>query len=341
MLPLPAKHEAPKKHRRRAIRGWAVAVPVSVAGCGGPQSVLSPAGLDAQQVFGLFLVMFGGAVVLWIALNGLFFYVTRIKIGRMSRKLAEAIIIGGGVVLPLIVLSTLVAFSLPMMPDQRRPGGDLEVRVTGERWWWRVEYWPQGAEEPIVSANEIRLPVGRRSDFALTSAKVIHSFWIPVLGGKLDMFPGRVTSTSLEPTTPGLYRGQCAEFCGASHALMAFETVVLPEDEFAAWLEAAAEPAAAPEGGAAIRGAQIFAREGCGACHTVRGTEARGNVGPDLTHVGSRHSLGAGILGTEVEDFARWIGLTQAIKPEVEMPSYDHLPEEDLLALGEYLTGLQ
>ena len=157
----------------------------------------------------------------------------------------------------------------------------------------------------------------------------------------MDMFPGRETRLTLEPEVPGIYRGQCAEFCGASHALMAFETVVMPQTEFDAWLAAAAGPAAAPEGDLAARGAELFAREGCGACHRVRGTPAQGNVGPDLTNVGGRHSLGAGILGTEVEDFAYWIGLTQAIKPEVEMPSYDHLSEDELTALGTYLKGLR
>lgn len=314
---------------------------LALPGCAGRQSVLSPAGEDADRLLSLFVVMLCGAIVLWVAVNGAFLFVTRIRQRKMSRHVAETIIVVGGIAFPTVVLAALLGYGLSMMPDQRAPGEGLTVRVTGEQWWWRVEYWPDGAEAPVISANEIRLPAGRRSEILLTSKRVIHSFWVPALGGKTDMFPGRETRMSLLPQTPGVYRGQCAEFCGASHALMAFETVVLPEEDFAAWLSAEAAPAVAPQGELAEQGAELFAREGCGACHTVRGTPARGNVGPDLTHVGSRHSLGAGTLGVEVEDFARWIGHTQAIKPEVEMPSYDHLSPEELAALGTYLEGLE
>ena len=322
-------------------RGAALIGVVLLAGCEGPQSALDPAGLDAAQTLRLFWVMLAGAVVIWIALNGLLFYITRINIGRMSRWLAEGIIIGGGIVFPLIVLSSLLAYSLPMMPDQRRPGGELTVRVLGERWWWRVEYWPQGADAPIASANEIRLPAGRRSDFTLSSAKVIHSFWIPALGGKMDMFPGRVTEMSLDPTTPGVYRGQCAEFCGQSHALMAFPAVVMEGAAFDDWLAAQAGPAQEPDTPQGEAGRAIFFREGCGACHTVRGTPAAGDVGPDLTHVGGREALAAGTLPMTRDALMGWIAAPDEIKPDAEMPGYDHLPEDDLAALATYLLELE
>ena len=341
MRPLPNEERGAERIGGRATGRWAALLPCFLAACSGPQSALDPAGFDAEQTLRLFWVMLAGAVLIWIALNGLIFYVTRINIGRMSRYLAEGIIIGGGIVVPLIVLSALVAYSLQMVPQQRRPGGELSLRVEGERWWWRVEYWPEGAEAPIVSANEIRLPAGRRSDFALSSAKVIHSFWIPALGGKTDMFPGRVTETSLEPTTPGVYRGQCAEFCGLSHAFMAFPAVVMEEAEFTEWLSAQARPAQEPETTQGIAGQDIFLREGCGACHTVRGTPASGDVGPDLTHVGSRLALAAGILPTTQEALMRWISAPEEIKPGAEMPGYDHLPPEDLAALATYLLELE
>ncbi len=326
---------------KATIRGVTLLALSALAACGGRQSVLAPAGMDARVLGDLFAVMLAGAVVLWLAVNGLFFYVTHINRAALSKRLANALIIGGGVLLPSVVLAGLLGYGLSMMPDQRAPGDGLTLRVSGEQWWWRVEYWPKDADAPIVSANEIRLPVGQRSDIVLDSARVIHSFWIPALGGKMDMFPGRKTRLSLHPEKPGHYRGQCAEFCGTSHALMAFEAVAMPPDEFDAWLRQQADAAAAPASPAARRGARIFAREGCGACHTVRGTSARGAVGPDLTHVGGRLSLGAGTLDTRLADFENWIAHTGAIKPAVEMPAYDHLAAGDRTDLAHYLKGLK
>ena len=193
----------------------------------------------------------------------------------------------------------------------------------------------------MVTANEIRMPLGERVEFLLGADKVIHSFWIPALGGKMDMFPGRETRVSLRAEKTGVYRGQCAEFCGASHAWMAFETVVMESEAFDAWLEAEAGDALMPEEGAAARGAALFLSQGCGACHAIRGTEAVGQVGPDLTHVGGRLSLGAGRMGVSASDFTRWIGHTEALKPEVQMPSYDFLSREELDDLANYLVGLK
>lgn len=214
------------------------------------------------------------------------------------------------------------------------------VRVTGEQWWWRVEYWPEGATDPIVTANEIRLPVGARTEFRLTSDRVIHSFWIPSLGGKMDMFPGRETILSLHPQAEGVFRGQCAEFCGASHAWMSFAAITMPPEEFDAWLAAEAEDAAPPADAAARRGQAVFQAQGCGACHAIRGTPAAGQVGPDLTHLGSRLTLGAGRTPLTLEDLSAWIDHTEALKPEVRMPSYD-LSERDLADLSLYLKGLK
>ena len=219
-------------------------------------------------------------------------------------------------------------------------GDGLVIRVTGEQWWWRVEYWPEGADTPVVTANEIRLPVGQRTELHLTSDKVIHSFWIPALGGKMDMFPGRETMISLAPEKVGTYRGQCAEFCGASHAWMAFAAVVMEEEAFDLWLADEAADARPPASDAAMRGEQVFFSEGCGACHTVRGTEAVGLVGPDLTHVGSRQTLGAGRMRVTLEDLSAWITHTDVLKPEVKMPSYDLAPEH-LSDLAVYLKGLK
>ncbi len=284
--------------------------------------------------------MLVSAVVLWCLVAALFIYVTRVRTGSMPRRWAETLIIGGGIVFPLIVLSALLVYSLPQMSPQRSEGDGLVVRITAEQWWWRVEYLPEGSDTPIVSANEVRLPRGARSEFVLNAHNVIHSFWIPALGGKTDMIPGRETFMSLEPTKTGIFRGQCAEFCGASHALMAFEAVVMEPEDFDTWLAAEARDAV-PVPAEAEPGQALFEREGCGACHAVRGTSAIGRVGPDLTHVGSRKSLGAGILPMTPEALADWIGHTGTIKPEVNMPSYDHLDPDELRALGLYLEALE
>nr|WP_245866935.1 c-type cytochrome [Kandeliimicrobium roseum] len=310
-------------------------------GCTGRQSVLDTAGTDAHTLLTMFWVMLAGLVVIWVAVNGMMLVFRHLSPRRHDEALARKMIVGGGIMLPTVVISALLAWGLSVMPDQRAPGDGLRVEVIGEQWWWRVHYWPEGAEAPVVSANEGRLPGGLRTEFDLHSDKVIHSFWVPALGGKMDMFPGRRTMMSLHPDEAGVFRGQCAEFCGASHALMAFETVTMPPEDFAAWLEHEAGPAVPPEGEVAERGAVVFAEQGCGACHAVRGTAAQGQVGPDLTHVGSRHSLGAGILEPTVENFAAWIDHTGDLKPEVEMPAYDDLPGDDLTALATFLMGLK
>ena len=227
----------------RAAAGVALLV---LAGCGGAQSSLNATGSDAIAITRLFWVMLAGAIVLWLLVNGAFYYISRIAPGRVDQRYARHVLIGGGIVLPTVILTALLVWGLSILPDPRKPGDGLVVRVTGEQWWWRVEYWPEGASAPIVTANEIRLPAGERTEFRLDADKVIHSFWIPALGGKMDMFPGRETMISLRPETPGTYRGQCAEFCGASHAWMAFAAVVMERPDFDAWLAAEARDAVAP-----------------------------------------------------------------------------------------------
>lgn len=311
-----------------------------LAGCAGQQSVLDPAGRDAGVLADLFFWMLGGAVVLWLMMNGLFFFVTRIHPRKLSFRLAEGIIIGGGIVFPTVVLGALLSYALAEMPRQREQGTGLTVRVTGESWWWRVAYLRDGETEAVVSANEVRLPAGSRSEIELAANGVIHSFWIPVLGGKTDMIPGRKTRMSLEPEKPGVYRGQCTEFCGESHALMAFGAVVMQPEDFDAWLDAQARPAAQPRGEMAERGRDVFMAEGCGGCHAVRGTPAAGKTGPDLTHLGSRISLAAGALPLSEEALIRWITDPEAVKPGANMPAFRHLDEDDIAAIAAWLKGL-
>lgn len=305
-------------------------------------STLEPAGYAAKEIADLFWAMVVGAAIVWIAVISLGIYALRAGAKPEKRRQAALLIIGGGAVLPTLILAGYLVYGLAMLPrlTQPAPEGSLRIEVTGEQFWWRVRYHlPNG--EQFDLANEIRLPVGEPVQFLLDSPDVIHSFWIPSIGGKMDMVPGRVTSLTLEPTRTGVFRGACAEYCGTSHALMSFYAVVTERDEFDRWAEREARPAPEPADDLAARGHDLFLANGCGSCHSVRGTAADGVVGPDLTHVGGRLSIGAGLLPSEPEAFYRWTAHTKDVKPDVLMPSFGMLPDEDLDAIAAYLAGLQ
>jgi cytochrome c oxidase subunit 2 len=313
-----------------------------LAGCGGPQSALDPAGRAAERMADVFWWMTAGATLIWLAVVGLAVYAVYAARPRPGTGSGRLLIIGGGVVAPTIVLGGLLSYGLAMLPDILAPAPEasLRIQVTGEQWWWRVRYLPAGGE-PIDLGNEIHLPVGEPVEFLLDSHDVIHSFWIPALGGKVDMIPGRRNRLTLQPTRTGVFRGACAEYCGASHALMSFAVVVEEKAAFASWLALQAQPARPPADPLAATGRDVFLASGCGACHTIRGTGAAGVVGPDLTHVGGRRSLAAGTLGNEPHAFHRWIALTAAIKPGARMPAFGMVPAHELRALAAYLDGLQ
>jgi cytochrome c oxidase subunit 2 len=304
---------------------------------------LAPAGHGAERIADLFWWMAVGAGVIWLAVISLAVYSLRHPESHSQRG-ASLLIIGGGAVVPTVVLAGLLIYGLALMPDllAPAPAGSLKIAVSGEQWWWRVRYLtPGGDDEAIELANEIRLPIGEHIEFHLDSPDVIHSFWIPAIGGKIDMIPGRLNRLTLQPTRTGIFRGVCAEYCGTSHALMSFYVVILEKADFAAWLEHQQTPAQSPVQPLATRGQELFLANGCGACHTVRGTPADGVIGPDLTHVGSRLSLGAGIQANEPDAFLRWLAHTDKVKPGVHMPAFGMLPQTDLQALADYLDGLE
>lgn len=325
--------------RLRCLQLGMTAAALSLAGlggCSGPQSALTPAGDEATRVAHLFWVMLTGAGVVWVVVLGTAVYASALAPRAHPRKLGSALIVWGGVVTPLFVLSALLVYGLMLMPELRAPGDGLKVAVSGEQWWWRVTYQPPG-RAPVTTANEIRLPLGQRVELTLDSPDVIHSFWIPSLGGKVDMIPGRTNRIVLEPTRTGEFRGACAEFCGTSHALMAFGVVVMEQAEFDAWLEREAAPAGDGPG----LGRDRFLQAGCGGCHAVRGTPAAGTIGPDLTHVGGRVTLGAGIMPNDRAAMRRWIADTTEVKPASRMPSFGMLPADDLDAIAGWLEGLK
>jgi cytochrome c oxidase subunit II len=313
-----------------------------LAACDGPQSTLAPAGEAAERIAELFWWMTGFATVIWIAVIMLAMYAVRVPSERHNWRRRNLWIIGGGAIVPTVAIAVLAIYGLAPIPALLAPApeGSLRITVSGEQWWWRVRYQPAEGE-PVVLANEIRLPVGEPVEFRLESPDVIHSFWIPSLGGKIDMIPGRITRLALTPTKTGVFRGACAEYCGTSHAWMNFTVVVEEKAAFDRWLAHQRSPASRPSEPTAARGRELFLANGCGACHQIRGTPAKGVIGPDLTHVGSRLSIGAGMLQNNAAALQRWIARTEEVKPGVLMPSFGMLPDEDLKALAVYMEALK
>jgi len=324
------------RHRLAAL----AAVPF--AGCGGNQSVLDPKGPQAVELAQLSWLLFAfGTVVLLIVVAALV-AAARGPVRARSALASPRAVVWGGVVFPAVTLTVLLAYGVwltraaALSPEA---ADALRITVVGEQWWWRVQY-PR-SDGAVAAANEIRIPVGRPVLFTLSSADVIHSFWVPNLGGKVDMVPGRTTLLRLRADVPGVFRGQCAEYCGGPHALMALEIVALPPAEFEAWLQGQALPGAEPSSLAARRGRELFLGAGCGACHTIRGTPAAGMVGPDLTHLGSRRSVGVDTLAMTPANIARFIRDGQHVKPGNLMPPFRIFSGTDLDALAEYLAGLR
>jgi cytochrome c oxidase subunit II len=313
--------------------------------CAGIQSALDPAGPDAARISVLSWLLIGFCSLVFLVVCAITGFALFGKRSWRSWIASDKMVIGGGIIFPVVSLSALLVYGFVLMSVADRPftaasDDRLRIEIVGHRWWWRVTYvHPDGRR--IESANEIRLPIGQPVEIALTSADVIHSFWVPRLAGKLDMIPGRINRMMLEVSEPGMSRGQCAEYCGGPHALMSFYVIGLPQEEFDAWLEHAASGAAAPAHEAHLEGQALFLASGCGGCHAVRGTEAKGRIGPDLTHVGSRHSLAAGALGNDQQAFETWLRDGQHVKPDNLMPPYDIFSETELARLSSYLEQLR
>ena len=250
---------------------------------------------------------------------------------------------GAGFVLPVLVLTALLVYTVARTRELTPPRAPQEpvISVTAHFWWWKVHYRDPARGIDFVLANEIHLPVGRAVTLGLTSADVIHSFWVPQLGGKMDMVPGRTNHLLLSASRPGMYRGQCAEFCGEQHARMALHVVAQEPDDYERWLQAQNRAAEAPRDPLAQRGAQAFAEQRCSACHTVRGLVPAASIGPDLTHVGSRLHLAAGTLPMSTASLRDWIAHPQRSKPGARMPSYERLDDDTLVALAAFLAQLR
>ena len=250
-------------------------------------------------------------------------------------------IVGGAAVATLLTVVALTALSYLSQRQlfaQERAG--VTIKVTGYQWWWDVRYENDSPERTFTTANEIYVPVGVPVTVKLAANDVIHSFWVPSLMGKLDLIPGQDNEIQFVASRPGVYRGQCAEFCGWQHAHMGLLVIALPSAEFQAWSEAQRAPAAAPADAERQRGADLFASKACVMCHTIRGTSAGSRVGPDLTHFGSRKSIASATLPMSRGNIAAWIIDPQGIKPGVNMPNVS-IAAEEIDPLVSYLAGLR
>ncbi len=252
---------------------------------------------------------------------------------RGSARLELAWTVAPAVILAFIAFPTVAAvFRTQAVP----PAGALRVQVVGHRWWWEFRYPDLG----VTTATDLHLPAGRPASLEITGADVIHSFWVPQLGGKRDAIPGGGTRIVLTARTPGEYYGQCAEFCGTSHANMRDLAVVEPPAAFDAWVARQKQPGASPpEGSPAAAGLDVFRRNACVGCHAIGGVSA-GVVGPDLTHLASRRTIAGGMLPRTPENLARWIRNAPAVKPGALMPEIP-LSDADVRALVAYLETLR
>jgi cytochrome c oxidase subunit 2 len=319
-------------------------------GCGGSQSPLSPESHQGRDIASLWWWMFGGACIGFAVVAGIL-ALAWVRGGcrgvggddegaKPGERFSVGIVLGLGVVVPVAVLVALFAVAdIFVIRTTQAPAASrtaLTVEVIGHQWWWEVRYPGTKA----VTANEIHIPVRTPVLLRATTADVVHSFWVPRLNRAIDMIPGRVNEIELDAARPGRYRGQCDEFCGLQHAHMAFVVKAEPAQQFRAWLARMAQPAQAPVGALEAGGERAFQDGSCSSCHTIRGTAAAGDVGPDLTHVASRETLGALTVANTPAELASWLTDSQHVKPGNQMPNVQ-LASRELDALVGYLRSLR
>ncbi len=322
---------------RKAILYGAVAF---FAGCSGAPSFFYPASPGAEETRYIAIVIFLICLGIFLLVHSLL--AAEIVLYRNRPESMAKRIYGNWklellwTVVPALILAYMFVLSTKGMKFDSPPAPNtLPVSVVARQWWWGVTYPGTRA----VTANEIHVPVGREVRVKLTSLDVIHSFWVPQLSGKTDVIPGHIRYQSFLAVEPGTYLGECAEFCGVEHGHMDFLVVAESPARFSAWIRRQQSPAEPPKSPDAVKGKKKFLSLACVGCHTIRGTPAKGTVGPDLTHVASRRYIAAGTLLNDAADLARWIANPQADKPGNKMPDL-HLPAESVRELTAYLAGL-
>jgi cytochrome c oxidase subunit 2 len=336
--------------RRQPVRlVGAALVSLLLAGCEGWQSSLDPQGPEARALADLFWFFTAICAAVWLAVViALGIAVARGRGGRPDPLATEpaaerryGVVVSVAVGLTAVTLLVLTGLSYA---TQKQLFGaaenSLTLKITGHQWWWEIRYEDPEPHRRFSTANEIHVPVGERVVIKLTSADVIHSFWVPSLMGKMDAITGWENEIRFTPERTGVYRGQCAEFCGWQHAHMGILFIVESREDFDAWRERQLRPAEPPINWERQKGLEVFLSNPCVMCHTIRGTPAGGKTGPDLTHVGSRKYIAAATLPLSRGTLAAWIVDPQGIKPGVHMPLIQ-LEAEDVNPLAAYLEGLK
>ena len=256
-----------------------------------------------------------------------------------ERRMTITVSIAIALTLVTVVSLTGLSYAAQKVLFAHKEGG-LTLLVKGQQWWWQVTYEDPQPNRVFTTANEIHIPVGEPVLIKLESSDVIHSFWVPSLTGKMDAITGRQNQIQIQADRPGLYRGQCAEYCGLQHAHMGLLVVAESREDFERWREQQISSAIPPNDDERQRGMEIFMSKPCIMCHQIRGTDAGGKVAPDLTHVGSRRTIGAGTLETTRGNIAAWIVDPHGVKPGVNMPTIQLDPDE-VQPLATYLEGLK
>jgi cytochrome c oxidase subunit 2 len=321
-----------------------------LSNCAGWQSALDAQGTPAQTLEQLIQLIMGVCAVIWLIVVVVLARALwrRRAAGndilsldaQRERRMMVVVVAGVAATVAIITGFTVASFSATRSLAIASPA-DLTITVRGLQWWWDLEYAASGSRPSVRTANEIHIPVGRNVRLQLEADDVIHSFWVPSLAGKQDLIPGRHNTLTIRAERPGVYRGQCAEFCGMQHAHMSFFVIAENESDFDTWLKSESAPAAAHVDNAeAERGRQVFMAKPCAACHTVRGTAANATTAPDLTHVGSRQYIAAGLLPTTRGSLAAWIADPQTLKPGNNMPLVPLTPDE-LRAVSAYMASLK
>ena len=305
-------------------------------------SPLLPASSQAGDIYDLFQVILGvGAVILLIVAGSITYIIVRFRHRPGDsvpyQNFGDPRLETLWTVVPLLTVTAMFFLTVQTMNRVHpQPLGEKpELEIVAHQWWWEARY-PQSG---VVTANEIHIPVNKNLLYRLTSADVIHDFWVPQLGQKIDAIPNHPNYSWLSADAPGTYLGTCAEYCGAEHAWMRIRVIAQTPQDFAAWTKHQSEPPPAPSSGPAIAGRGLFLSL-CMNCHAIAGTPAKGDIGPDLSHVASRQTLAAGVFANTPENLSRWIADPQKIKPGCHMPNLQLKPDE-VAVISAYLEELK